>query len=530
MEKIAKSINMILSLKDKFSGTMKKASESTDKLSKKLSRSSKDVSKFEKVLNNTAKRAANALPKLAAASIAGISGGVAAVLEGTEELRNDLARLETNARKAGVGLGATSKAMQELSKFSNETDSNIEAISNLLASGLNEEQMLKALEALSGAAIQFSDTLKIEGLADGFEETLATGMGTGPFGEMIERLGYNLDDFNEGLQKAKKNGNELEYVLNFLDKTGLAKVKQTFEETNQDLVAANQQTYIMKQRMAKLGSALQPVANRLLGINKAGQIRENSLLDLANRGIDTLTNRLQQWEKDGTLEAIGARVDKVFSVGAKAAIFFAENISVIAPILAGLTTALSAVNVISKLSFALKIANPPLMAITLALTAVSTAILLLYNNWDKITSAINSGVDTMRNKLDSFATRLSSIEVPEWLTELAQKATAVGTGFGKMLNNINPFKKNSVSEHATGSAYFSGGFTRINEGGRGEIVNLPNGTQIIPHDVSQKQMTSQGTNLVVNLIVQGNMIGNAQYADYIGAVITQRLKHAMVNS
>lgn len=527
---MAKSINVILSLKDKFSGTMKKASESTDKLSKKLSRSSKDVSKFEKVLNNSAKRTANALPKLAAASIAGITGGVAAVLESTEELRNDLARLETNARKAGIGLDVTKKAMQELSKFSNETDSNIEAISNLLASGLNEGQMLKALDALSGAAIQFSDTLKIEGLADGFEETLKTGMGTGPFGEMIERLGYNLDDFNNGLQNAKKNGTELEYVLNFLDKTGLAKVKQTFEETNQDLVAANQQTYIMKQRMANLGGALQPVVNRLLGITKAGQIRENSLLDLASRGIDTLINKLKQWEQDGTLENIGTRVDKVFSTGAKAAQFFADNIGVIAPVLAGLVTALSAVNAITKLSFAFKIANPPLMAITLALTAVSTAILLLYNNWDKITGAIKSGVDTMKNKLDSFATRLSSIQMPEWLTELAQKVTSVGTGFGKMLNSINPFKKDTISGHATGSAYFSGGFTRINEGGRGEIINLPNGTQIIPHDISQKQMKNQGVNLVVNLIVQGNMIGNAQYADYIGSIIARRIKYAMVNS
>lgn len=68
----------------------------------------------------------------------------------------------------------------------------------------------------------------------------------------------------------------------------------------------------------------------------------------------------------------------------------------------------------------------------------------------------------------------------------------------------------------------------MNEGGHGEIVNLPNGTQIIPHDVSKKQM-GKGINLVVNLIVQGNMIGNAQYADYIGGIIAKRVKHALTN-
>ena len=512
MENIAKNINVTLSLKDRFSGQIKKASESTDRFSKKLSRSSKDVSRFEKVLNNTAKRAAKAMPKLAAASVAGITGSVAAVLDSTKELRNDLARLDTNARNAGIGLNVTKKAMQELSKFSDETDSNVEAISNLLASGLNEKQLLKTLDALSGAAIKFSDTLKIEGLADGFEETLATGMGVGPFGELVERLGYNLDDFNAGLQKAKKNGTELEYVLRFLDKTGLAQVKQTFEETNPDLVAANQQAYIMQQRMAKLGTVLQPVANRLLGITKAGQIRENSLLDLAGRGIDNLTNKLQEWEQNGTLETIGARVDKVFSVGAKAAGFFAENIGVIGPLLAGLATALTAINFITKLAFAFRVANPPIMAITLALTAVSTALMLLYTNWDKITGAIKSGVDTIQSKLNGFAEKLASI----------------GSGFGNFLNNINPFKKDTIPQHATGTSYFAGGLTRVNEGGRGEIVNLPNGTQIIPHDVSKKQM-GKGINLVVNLIVQGNMIGNAQYADYIGGIIAKRVKHALTN-
>lgn len=284
MENIAKNINVILSLKDRFSPTIKKAAESTDNLSKKLSRSSKDVTRFEKALNNTARRAAAALPKMAAATVAGITSGVAVALESTEELRNDLARLDTNARSAGVGLYVTRKAMQELAKFSNETDSNVEAISNLLASGLNEKQLMQALDALSGAAIKFSDTLKIEGLADGFEETLATGMGVGPFGELVERLGYNLDDFNAGLQQAKKNGTELQYVMEFLDKTGLSKIKQTFEETNPDLVTANQQTYLMQQRMAKLGGVLQPVANRLLGITKAGQVRNNSLMDLAGQG------------------------------------------------------------------------------------------------------------------------------------------------------------------------------------------------------------------------------------------------------
>lgn len=151
--------------------------------------------------------------------------------------------------------------MQELSKFSDELDSNVEVLSNLIAAGLDDQQMLTALDSLSGAAIKFSDTLKIEGIADGFEETLATGMGVGPFAELIERLGYNLDDFNLGLQEAKTKGEEVEYVLEFLESTGLAGVKQSFEELNPDLVTANQNAYDMQMQLAALGEEVQPLMN-----------------------------------------------------------------------------------------------------------------------------------------------------------------------------------------------------------------------------------------------------------------------------
>jgi len=130
--------------------------------------------------------------KAAAAMGTAVVGAATAITEATEETRNNLARLETNATTAGIQLGTTGKAMQELSKFSEELDSNVEAVSNLIAAGLDDEQMLTALDSLSGAAIKFSDTLKIEGIADGFQETLATGMGVGPFAELIERCGYNL--------------------------------------------------------------------------------------------------------------------------------------------------------------------------------------------------------------------------------------------------------------------------------------------------------------------------------------------------
>src|SRR5699024_7047347 len=102
-----------------------------------------------------------------------------------------------------------------LSAISDETDSNVEAVSNLLATGFDDNQLLEAIDALSGAVIQFPDTLKIESLSDSLEETLATGEATGQFGEMIERLGLSLEEFNEGLTAAQESVEATNYVLDY---------------------------------------------------------------------------------------------------------------------------------------------------------------------------------------------------------------------------------------------------------------------------------------------------------------------------
>lgn len=65
---------------------------------------------------------------------------------------------------------------------------------------------------------------------------------------------------------------------------------------------------------------------------------------------------------------------------------------------------------------------------------------------------------------------------------------------------------------------------------RGEIVNLPSGSQIIPHDLSKKAVGKSNINLGgIHITVQGNMIGNEKYANYLGNFITGRLKVTLAN-
>lgn len=67
----------------------------------------------------------------------------------------------------------------------------------------------------------------------------------------------------------------------------------------------------------------------------------------------------------------------------------------------------------------------------------------------------------------------------------------------------------SIPNFASGTNFFSGGLAQVNERG-GEIMNLPNGTQIIPNDISKIMASNAGSNnaaSVYNLTINGNYLG-----------------------
>ena len=133
--------------------------------------------------------------------------------------------------------------------------------------------------------------------------------------------------------------------------------------------------------------------------------------------------------------------------------------------------------------------------------------------WDAITGAITGAIDKICGGLTKIKDKLLEL--------LGLNGKTVGVKVAKREVNL--------PRHATGSSYFAGGLTRVNEGGRGEIINLPSGSQIIPHDVS-KQAANGGITISMPITITGNVIGNEQYANYLGGVVVQKVLAAINNS
>lgn len=192
-------------------------------------------------------------------AVVGLAGAAAATVPATAELREDLSRLDTNAKENAVSVEAARKAWKEFAVQSGETDSAVEAVSNLLQAGFTESNLQKAVEGLAGAAQRFPDTLKVESLADSLQETLATGAATGQFGELLERLGLSLEEFNGEMALCTTAAQRQELALSTLASQGLAQSYDAWKKNNEEMVRSKEVNLNLELAMAEMAEVVLPL-------------------------------------------------------------------------------------------------------------------------------------------------------------------------------------------------------------------------------------------------------------------------------
>ena len=193
----------------------------------------------------------------------------------------------------------------------------------------------------------------------------------------------------------------------------------------------------------------------------------------------------------------------------------------VAAMLQAVTTALEGVSVATAICNAVMAVNP-LFWIAAAIAAVVAGLILLWQNWDKVTAVLG----TAREKFKQFGAWLRD-KFMSIISPIADKVRAISEGFKSFGNKI--FGGSDTEKHnALGTSYFSGGRTYVNEGNRGELINLPSGSQIVPHDLAKQAVNSQ-PNITINLSVAGNVIGNEEFYNECGNAISTRLIAALGN-
>ena len=223
----------------------------------------------------------------------------------------------------------------------------------------------------------------------------------------------------------------------------------------------------------------------------------------------------------------------------------------------------------------------PIGWIVLGIMAVVAAGVALYKNWDTVketatalwerAKGVFGGIrDTVTGTFTSAREAVGGFfdwigEKLTWLDGKIESIPVLGDVY-KGVKGAGSWIADAIQGHALGTTYFAGGLTKVNERG-GEILDLPSGTRIIPHDVSNRMVTEAAKgnvlrltastgegqrdvvgvltgirslleqllrkrstpSLAVYVTIQGNVIGNREYADSLGDIIARRVLRALDN-
>lgn len=361
---------------------------------------------------------------------AGAVAGVGAFVESQKEMSTDLARLKTNAEVAGFSLGAVEEGFMKVAAVSGEADSAIEAMSNLMATDMSENQLAEMLDYVNGAAIKFSDTLKTEGIADGIQESFAVGEATGALAELLERSGVNLEVFNKGLATASKTGTETDYVLQQLSELGLKDTYDAYLENNSAIADYNLAQVESQKKLAEFSDVLRPFVTTLMEMG-------NIILDvvLGNKDLATgfgelltiiseLGTKFMNAAKDAMpkfIEGIQSALPKLLEAGIGIVAKLAEGVGTNLPALTG-----KGLELIEKLASTL-IANLPKL-LDAGVKFVTSLISGIASNLPKL---VTTALNLVLKLVSTIITNL-----PKIIEAGVKILTSIVSGIGKALPQL----------------------------------------------------------------------------------------------
>lgn len=551
-------INTILNLRDNMSGGLIRAARNTQGVSREMQSATRSVVAFKNKAVSALGSATKSFVKWGAASAGAVTAAFLAMDNATEEYRISQGKLNTAYESSGYSAQTAATAYNEFYKILGDTDTATEASQLLSKLIQNEQDVTKWTRVAAGVSGTFGDSLPIEGLIEANNETAKVGQVTGVLADALNWVGISEDQMNERLKATSSEAERNQILLETLTEA-YSDAADAFYKNNSQLVQSRQNEAALATVTAKVGSASAIAKNglmQLFGVQQDGSIRAGSALAWLNDKADSLVSLFQQWNQDGTLNSLAQKFDQGLARGAELASqafrWLTENGDTIRRWIVGLGSALAMVKIVqfasgviqavktvslfAKTAGMIVAANPIVLAIGAAIAAGA----LLIANWDKVKAwAVNikdQFMESFGGIRDGIVGAFNAVKdtVGGFFSWIGDKLTGLGEsianipGVGSVFSWIMKRQFGvDLSSHATGTSFFAGGWTRVNEQG-GEIMRLPGGTQIIPHDIS-RQMVG-GPSIAVYVTVQGNVIGNQAYAQELGDTIVQRILRALRNT
>lgn len=577
-----KKISAVFTLKDQFSSKIKTMSVEGKKSMRDMKRS---FNSFKKVGLSTLKTVGKAMIGFAVGAGFAIKKYLGESIQAYQAQNRAEVMLTNTLKKRGITNQKTIKSLLdyggEMQKVGVIGDEVVQMGMNELALyGLKEDQIKRLTPKMLDMLV------KEKGLNATMEDSAAVGktIAKALAGKTkgLQTYGIFLTDAENKMLKTMKT----EQKVAFLSK----RIGKSVGDMNKELLntpegALNSLKNAYGDIQEEVGERLQPTITTVFGamaqafedikprilqlLDQLEQFRptlEKGLkmgVELVVKSVESLFHALE-WVKNNwnwilpTAKALTILVGAIYTVEKVfALVTFAMDAYAVATELFTFTTGLSTVATwaqvaaVTALNTAIAILTSPITWVIAAFAALIGIGVMVYKNWDtikvyglRLVGVIVNIIGSIGNLWQAFTNSQPIQFVISLFTNLINKLKdAFGwlSRIGSSLKNnfivkgisniVSKFNGGSETpkHNALGTSYYSGGLTSINERG-GELVDLPNGTRIIPHDLSKQIINNKSnSNITVNLTVQGNMIGNEAYTHEIATAIVKNLALARGN-
>lgn len=575
-----KVINTVLRLKDEMSGGMVKAAKKTQGVSKEMQAATRQVVAFKNKAVSSISSAVQTFGKLTAA--AGAATAALAFKTGFSEaldLEGYRLQLETATKDTQKASDIMRYAIELANKTPFEGGQMVEGAAKFEAMGMAATTWLTRAGDMAAATNKDFDQA-VEALIDAQTGELERLKEFGITKAMILQRG---EEMFSGVQIANNKGQ----IVN-QEKFNEAMIALMEDKFSGGMA---KQATTMKGLWSTVTGITKSALANMVGITSDGSIRTGSALDLLKGKVEVLATKLVEWQQDGTIDRLATQLTNGLGMALDTAgrafswlqdrggqligwvrdnqdtivrvlktIGAAWGISKVLQFAGAIMAAKTALGLFLHGAFAILAANP----VTLFIYSIVAAGALLIANWDKVKAyagAVYSSVkecfggvgaaisgafqwakdsvtgffDWIGEKLSWLGGKIQSIPV---LGSLISGAKTIGSGIldavgnaGQSLssalgNALSASTVGVVGHNAVGTNYWRGGLTRVHERG-GEILNLPGGTQIIPHDISQRMAGGRTVNVYVT--IQGNVVGNRQFAREVGEEVAGQILEQLDN-
>lgn len=563
MKEIAKAISVILNLKDNYSKGLIGVANRTKGVTKEMKSSTKQVVSWKNSFVQSVNSVTSKMVKFGIATTTALTGLAAKTgLSQAMDLEGYKMQLETATKDTKKAASIMSYAIQMANKTPFEGGELVEGASKFEAMGMSAKKWLTVTGDMAAATNKDFDQA-VEALIDA------------QTGE-LERL----KEFGITKAQIQEQGEKMFSDVQIVNNKGQIVNQEKFNAAMMQLLKDKFQGGMAKQAttMKGLWSTVTGVAKlslaKIVGMNEDGSVRSGSAFDLMRNKLQLFADKLMQMQQDGSIDRIATQVTALVQKATELASaiggrviqvldWMSQHTTAVKIALTGLVIVMSAfkvitfignivyaINTIKTFAGMLNIAGAaiaglasPIGIAVAVIAGLVAAGVLLYKNWDTICAYASKLADwingTFSNISDHIVAAFDKIPEPikkvldwlgekfQWLSDKMSWLTGTFGTVGKILGTVGTgMKAAGIGHNASGTPYWRGGLTSINERG-GEIVDLPSGTRIIPHDVSVKQQGNKQNTVYVYVTVQGNVIGNREYMEQTGEYIAKKIINAM---